>query len=121
MSTRGVHADSGSDVPALLVVSIILLVVFGFWERHLERNTTYPPIAKFSLFTRHGYKVTITVLSTFFIVMSVYGYVYLVTIYYQTYHGLSALQCAIRMLPCTIVGIMAAVSLHNRDHGCGLG
>lgn len=98
------------DVPTLLVISILLLLAFGFWERHLERNTTFPPIAKFSLFTRHGYKVTIIIISTFFITMSVYGYVYLATIWYQTYTGMTALQSAIRMLPCMIAGTIAAVS-----------
>jgi hypothetical protein len=99
-----------SDVPTLLVISILLLVAFGFWERHLERNTTFPPIAKFSLFTRHNYKVTIIIISTFFITMSVYGYVYLATIWYQTHMGMTALQSAIRMLPCMIAGTIAAVS-----------
>jgi hypothetical protein len=98
-----------SDVPTLLVISILLLVAFGFWERHLERNTTFPPIAKFSLFTRHNYKVTIIIISTFFITMSVYGYVYLATIWYQTHMGMTALQSAIRMLPCMIAGTIAAV------------
>lgn len=41
--------------------------------------------------------------------MSVYGYVYLATIWYQTYMGLTALQSAIRMLPCMIAGTIAAV------------
>ena len=100
-----------SDVPTLLVISILLLVAFGFWERHLERNTTFPPIAKFSLFTRHNYKVTIIIISTFFITMSVYGYVYLATIWYQTHMGMTALQSAIRMLPCMIAGTIAAVCL----------
>jgi len=99
-----------TDVPTLLVISILLLVAFGFWERHLERNTTFPPIAKFSLFTRHNYKVTIIIISTFFITMSVYGYVYLATIWYQTHMGMTALQSAIRMLPCMIAGTFAAVS-----------
>jgi hypothetical protein len=41
--------------------------------------------------------------------MSCYGYVYLATIYYQTYMGMTALQAAIRLLPCTVVGTVAAV------------
>jgi hypothetical protein len=43
--------------------------------------------------------------------MSVYGYVYLATIWYQTYMGMTALQSAIRMLPCMIAGTIAAVRL----------
>ena len=105
----GLDTGLTADVPTLLVISILLLVAFGFWERHLERNTTFPPIAKFSLFTRHNYKVTIIIISTFFITMSVYGYVYLATIWYQTHMGMTALQSAIRMLPCMIAGTFAAV------------
>lgn len=104
-------ADRLVDVPTLLVLSVLLLVVFGFWERHLERNTTFPPIVKFSLFTRHQYKVLVIVVSTFFIVISVYGFVYLITIFYQSHLGLSPLDTAIRTLPCTIVGCVAAVRI----------
>ena len=43
--------------------------------------------------------------------MSVYGYVYLATIWYQTHLGMTALQSAVRMLPCMIAGTIAAVSL----------
>jgi hypothetical protein len=101
------------DVPALFVLSILLLVVFFLWERHLELNTTFPPIAKFSLFTRHQYKLTIILISTFFIVMSIYGYVYLATIWYQTHLGMTALQSAVRVLPCMITGAIAAVSCYS--------
>jgi hypothetical protein len=101
------------DVPALFVLSILLLVVFFLWERHLELNTTFPPIAKFSLFTRHQYKLTIILISTFFIVMSIYGYVYLATIWYQTHLGMTALQSAVRVLPCMITGAIAAVSISS--------
>ena len=45
--------------------------------------------------------------------MSVYGYVYLATIRYQTHLGMTALQSAVRMLPCMIAGTIAAVSLYS--------
>jgi len=46
--------------------------------------------------------------------MSCYGYVYLATIWYQTYMGMTALQSAIRMLPCMIAGTIAAVRFFCR-------
>jgi hypothetical protein len=96
-------------VPTLFVVSLVLLVLFGLGERYLERNTTLPPVIKLSLFTRHKYRVTIVIVSTFFVYMNAPGYMYLVTIWFQTYMGVPALESGLRMLPCMIVGAIASV------------
>lgn len=97
-----------ADIPALLALSIVLLVIFFFWSRHLELHTTYPPIVKPSMFTRHGGKITATCLASFFACFSIYGWVYVTTIFYQSYKGLSALDNAVRMLTANIVGLLAA-------------
>jgi hypothetical protein len=76
----------------------------------LERNTAPPPVVELSLFTRHKYRVTIVIVSTFFVYMNAHGYMYLVTIWFQTYMGMTALESGLRMLPCMIVGAIASVS-----------
>jgi Na+/melibiose symporter-like transporter len=97
-----------ADVPVVLVLSLILLVVFMLWERHLENNTTFPPIAKFSLFTRHRYRFTALMGCAFFCCITTPGFVYTATIWYQELKGETALQNAILLLPCNIMGLGAA-------------
>jgi len=94
-----------------LVISILLLLAFLSWERYLETRTSYPPIIKFSLFTRHSYKITAVSLSAASICASIYGWTYVVSIYYQNYKGLDALDTAVRWLPANIMGLGAAVRI----------
>ncbi|CAD6589695.1 MAG: hypothetical protein TREMPRED_005476 [Tremellales sp. Tagirdzhanova-0007] len=98
-------------VPVVLVLSILLILVFLVWERHLETHTSFPPIVKFSLFTRHSYMITAVVLGAFFNSASVYGFIYVMTIFYQNYKGLNALENAVRWLPACIIGLVAAGSV----------
>ena len=53
------------DVPALLVTSVALLLVFGYWEYWVERHTSIPPIVKLELFTRHHWRVTAVLVIAF--------------------------------------------------------
>ena len=99
------------DVPVVFVLSLSLLVAFLLWERHLENHTTYPPIAKFSLFTRHRYRFTALMACAFFCCLSTSGFVYTATIWYQELKGETPLKNAILLLPCNVMGLGAAVSL----------
>jgi hypothetical protein len=97
-------------VPALFVLSLVLFTLFYFWSRHLEVKTSYPPIIKPSLFSRHRGRISATCACAFLSSLSIYGFVYSTTAFYQTYIGLSALGNAIKMLTCNVVGCLAAVS-----------
>lgn len=98
------------DVPSLLVTSLVLFTLFALWSYRLEHRTSYPPIIKMSLFTRHRGRIAATCACAFFCSLSVYGFVYTTTAYYQNYRGLGALENGIRLLTCNIVGVLAAVS-----------
>jgi hypothetical protein len=54
-----------ADVPVVFALSILLLVVFGFWENHVERQTSTPPIVKLDLFTRHKWRISAVLLIAF--------------------------------------------------------
>lgn len=92
------------------MLSLCLLASFLFWERHLENKTSFPPIAKFSLFTRHRYRFTALMGCAFFCTISTSGFVYTATIWYQELKGETPLKNAILLLPCNIMGLGAAVS-----------
>lgn len=98
------------DVPALLILSLLLLAAFAIWSIRLEHHTSYPPIIKMSLFTRRKGLISYTCACCFFQSLSVYGWVYTSTIFYQNYKGLSPLQNSVATLTTMIVGTSAAVS-----------
>lgn len=47
----GDSADS-TDIIALLVVGILLVVAFFFWEAHVIHHTDRPPLMRLALWTR---------------------------------------------------------------------
>lgn len=40
------------DIIALLIVSILMIIAFFFWERHVINDTSRPPLIRLKLFTR---------------------------------------------------------------------
>jgi hypothetical protein len=94
----------------LLILSIVLLALFVLWEARLER-LKLSPLVKVSLFARANGKISVILAALAFMWISAPGYVYLETIYFQSYQGLGPLQGAIRFLPATIVGLFACVRL----------
>ncbi|WOO80487.1 Efflux pump terJ [Vanrija pseudolonga] len=98
-------------IPALLATSIVLFGLFGLWEHHVEHRLSLPPIAKLSLFTRDGWKITIVMLCAFCPFVAVAGWVYLTTLFYQEYKGFTALNTAIHTVPAAICGIFAALAV----------
>ncbi|KAL7424622.1 hypothetical protein Q5752_000306 [Cryptotrichosporon argae] len=113
ITQSGVAADGWRTpyIPVLLIVGIALLVAFVFWERHVERNLAFPPIAKLSIFSRDHWHMSAIMASGFFTFITIGGFVYLVSLYDQDYRGYSALQTAIHILPASVTGIGAAVAV----------
>lgn len=91
---------------------MILFALFYLWTRHLERYTTYPPILKASMFSRHRGRITSTCAGAFCACLAMYMFMYNTSIYYQGHRGLSAWENAIRVLPVNVAGTPAAVSHH---------
>jgi hypothetical protein len=98
------------DVPVLFVLSIVLFVVFFFYERYLEQHTSLPPAAKPSVFTRNGGRFSFLMVIAFSAFLSTGGWFYAATIYYQNLLGYSALKNALHTLPSAIAGISVGVS-----------
>lgn len=107
-------AESGWRTPyivALLVISILLLVAFGFWERYIENHTSLPPIVKMSMLSRNGFGLTKVCLTAFLPFISIAGWIYLVSLYYQDYKRYSPFGSALHSLPASLCGVIAAVAV----------
>lgn len=88
----------------------MLFVLFYFWSRHLERNTSYPPIIKTSLFTRYRGRISAICICAFFASASVYSWVFTTAVFYQGFMRLTPWGNAIKILTSNITGICASVS-----------
>jgi hypothetical protein len=89
----------------------VLFTLFALWSHRLEHRTSYPPIIKMSLFTRHRGRIAATCACAFFISVGVYGFIYTTTAYYQTWRGFGPLENGVRLLTCQIVGVLAAAGV----------
>ncbi|WRT66880.1 uncharacterized protein IL334_003843 [Kwoniella shivajii] len=95
-------------IPPIFSLSIIMIILFGFWERHIEIRSEIgiPPIVRLSIFTRHKWRVTAILGIAFFDWMGICGWVYLTSVYYQDLLGYSPLKNALYILPAPVTGII---------------
>ncbi|KAH8768304.1 major facilitator superfamily domain-containing protein [Diaporthe sp. PMI_573] len=94
-------------VPALIILSFLLIAFFILWQRHLENKTTRTPLMKPSIFSidrRFG----VALLTNGLFNASFNGYLIFATTFYQDYQGLSPLQTTLRFIPTGVTGIVTA-------------
>ena len=89
-----------AKVLGLFVVSFILLVVFGLYERRLD-----DPMLDIRLFRRGEFSAAAAAIATSFFCL--FGFVFLVTQYFQLVHGYSPLSAGVHTLPFAVVTMIA--------------
>lgn len=93
-------------IPVLIVVSLILVTLFVFWQRHLEKAGKLPPLLKVSLFRSGRFSAAMIIMALFF--SSFNGFLVYATYYFQDYQGLSPLQTTLRFIPTGVTGVLTA-------------
>lgn len=93
-------------VPVLMVVSVILIAAFVFWQHHLEKTGRQTPLMKVSVFKNPRFSAAMMIMCMFF--ASFNGYLIFTTYYFQEFQGLSAIQTTLRYIPTGVVGLSAA-------------
>lgn len=94
-------------VPALIVVSLLLVAVFGFWQHYLEKKTQKRPLMKLSIFKNGKFTAANVLMALFF--SSFNNYLIFATYWFQDFQGLSVIQTTLRFLPNGVTGIMVAL------------
>ncbi|RDW87601.1 hypothetical protein BP5796_03295 [Coleophoma crateriformis] len=90
-------------VLASLILSILLLMAFCFWEYYLESKTTRDPLIPISLFKNKHFSVGMAIAFLFYGAFN--NYLIYTTYFYQDYLLLSSIQTALRFLPCGFIGL----------------
>ncbi|CAA7265687.1 unnamed protein product [Cyclocybe aegerita] len=101
---------------ALLVVGVILVAVFLYWQYYLETvqnnpNAPYsiftpPPLMKLSLWTRANGRFAAMMAIAFTNWCAFLAWTFWVQLYYQNYMGYTAMQSVVRLLPMFVSGIL---------------
>ncbi|KAK3390818.1 major facilitator superfamily-domain-containing protein [Podospora didyma] len=94
-------------VPVLIVVSVILIVLFVFWQQRLEKGGKRPPLMRISMFHSKKFSAAMVVMALFF--SSFNGMLVYTTYFFQEYQGLSTLQTTLRFIPTGVTGVITAV------------
>ncbi|KAL0065019.1 hypothetical protein AAF712_008012 [Marasmius tenuissimus] len=111
-----------SYIIALLVVGVVLIVVFVFWQwfleqiqdarRSLPRSAwipTPPPLMRVSLWSRAKGKVAVAMAIQFLLSCGFLGWQYWTVLFYQNYQHYDAVGTVTRLIPSFISGILCNV------------
>ncbi|KAH6712856.1 major facilitator superfamily domain-containing protein [Leptodontidium sp. MPI-SDFR-AT-0119] len=79
-------------VPTLIVISILVIICFGFWQHYLETRTTRPPLVKISIFRNWRFSAVMAIMCLFFGAFN--NYLIFATYYFQDYQGVSGVAIA---------------------------
>ena len=94
-------------VPVLIVVSLLMIAAFVFWQRFLEARGGQPPIVKVSIFRNLRFSAVMVIMAVFF--ASFNNYLIFATYFFQDYQGLSPIQTMLRFIPTGVGGCIVAV------------
>lgn len=93
-------------VPVLIVVAVILLGVFYYWQWYQENRTTRRPLIKVSIFRNGMFCAGLAIMALFF--ASFNNFIVYATYFFQDYQGLGPLQTTLRFIPTGVTGILVA-------------
>jgi len=93
-------------IPVLIVLSILLISTFVYWQHYLEHHHRHPLMAV-SIFTNPRFAAAQLIMLLFF--ASFNNYLIYATYYYQEYEGLSVIQTTLRFIPTGVVGLITAL------------
>ncbi|PBK86271.1 putative efflux transporter [Armillaria gallica] len=101
---------------ALLIVGVIFVAAFLYWQHYLEKQLddpsvpkskwNPPPLMRLSLWTRAKGRVAVMMTVAFLQWCCFLGWCYWSQLYYQNYEGFTPLLTVIRLLPMTVSGIV---------------
>ncbi|KAM3068327.1 hypothetical protein ACMFMG_009465 [Clarireedia jacksonii] len=107
LSEGGSAGWDSASVIAIIVVSVCLLVVFIFWERHREAKTTHEPLMRVSTFQNARFSIAMIIVTLFS--ASLTNFCIYTTYYYQNFQLLDPIQTALRYIPLGVFGILTTI------------
>ncbi|GAA5860818.1 hypothetical protein JCM8547_003859 [Rhodosporidiobolus lusitaniae] len=94
-------------IPALLAVSIVLFVVFWYYERYLEQRTSRPPLMLTSIWFKGRFALMQLIGALGW--ASFASYMFFCSLAFQNYMGLEPVLATVRFLPSSVTGLFLNV------------
>ncbi|KXT15214.1 hypothetical protein AC579_1354 [Pseudocercospora musae] len=91
-------------IPVLIVISVLLVAAFVFWQVHLEKKTIRRPLMKVTIFQNKRVAAAMAIMGLFFAAFN--NFLVFATYFYQDYQGHDAIQTTLRFIPTGVVGVM---------------
>ena len=126
--SRAPKLGDGADLPdiiVLLILGVLMVVAFFFWEKYVTDRGTTPPLMRLQLWTRARGKLASVYLIGFaqWMGFSVghgtrldrsdvsdsQSLFYHATLYYQEVQGTGSIGAMLRFLPCAVSGVLCNV------------
>lgn len=96
-------------IPVLIVVSVLVIAAFVFWQWHLERSGGRPPLIKVSMFRNRQFAAVMAIMCLFF--ASFNNYLFYATYYYQDFLGYSPIETMFRFIPTGAGGLLVCFAV----------
>ncbi|KAJ7726975.1 major facilitator superfamily domain-containing protein, partial [Mycena olivaceomarginata] len=110
---QGQLAPHGWRTPyiiASLVIGVVLIVAFIFWEHRLEtKEGLRPPLMKLTLWTRARGRFAVIQIIAFLEWSAFLSWYFWVQVYYEDFVKLTPVHTAVRLLPMTVAGLLCNV------------
>lgn len=102
-------------IPVLIVVSLLVIVAFGFWQHHIEtKRPDKAPLIKVSMFRNFRFSAVMLIMALSF--ASFNCFIIFATYYYQDFQDLSPLQTMLRFIPTGVGGALVAIIVAQLLH-----
>jgi MFS family permease len=102
LSEGNVVGWSTAWVPILIVLSVLLVALFAYWQYRLEKSETAQPLMKISIFKNWRFSAANIIMLLFF--SSFNNFLIFCTYWFQDFQGLSVIQTTIRFIPTGATG-----------------
>lgn len=113
------HQWATPYIIALLIVGVIFVGLFLFWQHYLEKrfddhNSAYsffmpPPLMRISLWSRANGRLAAIMVIAFTTWCGFLSWVYWTLLYYQNYKQYSPMQTVVRFVPMFVCGILCNI------------
>ncbi|WVQ70152.1 uncharacterized protein L199_008377 [Kwoniella botswanensis] len=98
-----------SYIICLLILGIILIISFFFWEHYVTVKTSDPPLMRLALWTRARGRLAALYFTSFLAIMGFIPTLYNATLYFQEVQSISPVGTMLRFLPTEIAGILCSI------------
>jgi hypothetical protein len=93
----------------LLILGIVLVAMFLFWEHYLRSRTNFPPLMPLDIWTRAKGRFAAMQGVGFLALACFNAFTFWSTLYYQNYVGLDPIHTVLRFIPMPIAGVICNV------------